>query len=112
MSRRVMIVDDDAAMCAWLEAELSGRGFETTAVSSGEQAMDRLGVEDINVVLTDLNMRGMGGIQLCRRVAEGRPELPVVVITAFGSIETAVEAIRAGAYDYITKPVEIEAIAM
>jgi two-component system response regulator HydG len=57
-------------------------------------------------------MRGMNGIELCRRAAEARPDVPVLVFTAFGSIETAVEAIRAGAYDYITKPIEIEALAM
>jgi DNA-binding NtrC family response regulator len=112
MGRRVLIVDDDAAMCSWLEAELAGRGFEPVTVASGEQAIERLAAEDADVVLTDLNMSGIGGIQLCKRVAESRPDLPVVVITAFGSIETAVEAIRAGAYDYITKPVEIEAIAI
>ena len=67
---------------------------------------------DFDVVLTDLHMAGMDGITLCKRAAESRPDVPVVVLTAFGSIESAVEAIRAGAYDYITKPVEIEALAL
>ncbi|NIP85194.1 MAG: response regulator, partial [Planctomycetales bacterium] len=64
------------------------------------------------VVLTDLKMPGMDGIQLCQRIVANRPDLPVVVMTAFGSLETAVQAIRAGAYDFITKPVEMDMLAL
>ncbi|MCC6552557.1 MAG: sigma-54-dependent Fis family transcriptional regulator [Polyangiaceae bacterium] len=110
--RRVLIVDDDEAMCAWLEADLKARDIETVSRTDPAAALELLFREDFDVVLTDLNMRGMDGIALCRRVAEGRPDVPVLVITGFGSIETAVLAIRAGAYDYITKPVEIEALAL
>ncbi|MEY4511004.1 MAG: hypothetical protein RLZZ450_3126 [Pseudomonadota bacterium] len=67
---------------------------------------------DFDVVLTDLNMPGMNGIELCGRVAQARPDIPTVVITAFGNLDTAVAAIRAGAYDFITKPVEIDAVAL
>ncbi|AKT36565.1 sigma-54-dependent transcriptional regulator [Chondromyces crocatus] len=112
MARRALIVDDDAAMCAWLEADLRSRGIEVVSRSSPVEALELLSTEDFDVVLTDLSMRGMDGITLCKRAAESRPDVPVVLLTAFGSIETAVEAIRAGAYDYITKPVEIEALAL
>jgi two-component system response regulator HydG len=112
MTRRVLIVDDDQAMCDLLEADLRDRRFETEARRSAEEALAVLDARDVDVVLTDLNMRGLSGIALCRRVAESRPDVPVVVITAFGSIETAVEAIRAGAYDYITKPVDVEALTL
>ena len=65
---------------------------------------------DFDVVVTDLHMRGMSGLELCERIVADRPDIPVIVITAFGSLETAIAAIRAGAYDFITKPFEIEAL--
>jgi two-component system response regulator HydG len=64
------------------------------------------------VIITDLNMKGMTGLELCQQVAADRPDIPVLMLTAFGSFETAVGAIRAGAYDFVTKPVEIEALAI
>jgi two-component system response regulator HydG len=112
MPRRVLIVDDDQAMCELLEADLGDRRFSTETRQSAPEALALLAEQDVDVVLTDLNMKGMSGIELCRRVAESRPDVPVVVITAFGSIETAVAAIRAGAYDYITKPVDSEALTL
>jgi two-component system response regulator HydG len=66
----------------------------------------------VDVVLSDLNMRGMDGLALCERVVASRPDVPVVLITAFGSLETAIAAIRAGAYDFITKPVKMDALAV
>jgi DNA-binding NtrC family response regulator len=112
MARRVLIVDDDRAMCDLLRADLTDRGFEVLARLTAADALALLEARDFDVVLTDLNLGGMSGIELGRRVAEGRPDVPVVVITAFGSIETAVEAIRAGAYDYITKPIDLEALVL
>ncbi|WP_437575470.1 sigma-54-dependent transcriptional regulator [Sorangium sp. So ce887] len=113
MGRRALIIDDDEAMCAWLAADLRSRGVEATTRTSPAEALSLIEEDErFDVLLTDLNMRGMDGIAVCRRAAEIRPDLPVVVITAFGSIETAVEAIRAGAYDYVTKPVDIEALAL
>ncbi|MFT3766154.1 MAG: sigma-54 dependent transcriptional regulator [Minicystis sp.] len=112
MPRHVLIVDDDQAMCDLLEADLRDRRFTTAARTGAPEALALLAERDFDVVLTDLNMRGMSGIELCRRVAESRPDVPVVVITAFGSIETAVQAIRAGAYDYITKPIDVEALTL
>jgi two-component system response regulator HydG len=112
MTRRVLIVDDDRAMCDLLEADLGDRGFEVETRTSGADALALLAGRDFDVVLTDLNMRGLTGIDLCRHLAESRPDVPIVVITAFGSIETAVEAIRAGAYDYIAKPIDAEALTL
>jgi DNA-binding NtrC family response regulator len=112
MTGRILIVDDDAALCALLADGLKPHGLDSTSVSSGQTALDRIEVEDFDVVVTDLNMKGMGGLELCRRIAEGRPDLPTVVITAFGSLDTAIEAIRAGAYDFITKPFDVDAVAL
>ncbi|MBI1817767.1 MAG: sigma-54-dependent Fis family transcriptional regulator [Deltaproteobacteria bacterium] len=112
MSNRVLIVDDEPSMCETLEAGLTPKGFEVTWTTSAAEALERIAAGEFDVVLTDLNMRGMNGIELCERVAANRPDVPVIVITAFGSLDTAVAAIRAGAYDFITKPVRIDALAL
>jgi two-component system response regulator AtoC len=109
---RVLIVDDEKSMCEALEAGLAPKGFEVRWTTSAVEALDLLPTADIDVVLTDLNMRGMDGLQLCERIVANRLDLPVIVITAFGSLETATAAIRAGAYDFITKPVKIDALAL
>lgn len=111
LSDTILIVDDQRSMCDLLEADLKLRGYRPVAVTSAAAAWEELRSRDIDVVLTDVRMPGTGGIDLCRQVAEQRPEIPVIVMTAFGSIETAVAALRAGAYDFITKPVEMDLLA-
>jgi two-component system response regulator HydG len=112
MSNAVLIVDDDLAMCEMLAKGLSRKGFQCQFRTAADEALALMEREPFDVVVTDLNMRAMNGLELCARIAANRPDLPVVVLTAFGSLETAVGAIRAGAYDFITKPVEIEALAL
>lgn len=112
MTARVLIVDDDESQCRLLADELEHAGFAPAWVTSAPDALARAEREDFDVVVTDLNMRGMTGTQLCQRLAEARPDLPVVVITAFGSLDTAVASIRAGAYDFVTKPFDVEAVAL
>ena len=103
---RVLIVDDDAAMCAVLEAELSRRDYRVTTVSSSDEALARLTNDEFEVILTDFNMQGMSGVDLCAKVVSSARDIPVVVMTAFGSMESAIAAIRAGAYDFVTKPLD------
>jgi DNA-binding NtrC family response regulator len=91
---------------------LKKRGFQMMTFSSGGDALAAIATHDVDVIVTDLNMKGMSGLELCQKVALDRPDIPVLVLTAFGSFETAVGAIRAGAYDFVTKPVEIEALAI
>src|SRR6266403_154982 len=110
MSGRVLVVDDERERCEAIAAGLGPRGFEVQWHTSAEAALAALDTAEVDVVLTDLNMRGMDGLALCERVVASRPDVPVVVITAFGSLETAIAAIRAGAYDFITKPVKMEAL--
>ena len=112
MRGRVLVVDDDRSMCEVLEAGLGERGFDVRWTMSANEALEILGTVDLDVVITDLNMRGMNGLELCERIVLNRPDVPVVVITAFGSLETAIAAIRAGAYDFLTKPLELEALAV
>jgi two-component system response regulator HydG len=108
----VLVVDDDSGMCSMLQARLSTRGFNVITRSSGTDAVDTAYDEPIDVVVTDVNMKGMNGVQLCQQLLEHRPHLPVILITAFGSMETAIQAIRAGAYDFLPKPFEIDQLAL
>ncbi|MBN2294650.1 MAG: sigma-54-dependent Fis family transcriptional regulator [Pirellulales bacterium] len=112
MHGRILIVDDDQTMCKTIEVALRPRQFETSWRISAEEALLALKNETFDVVLTDLSMPGLSGIELCERIAANRPDVPVVVMTAFGSLETAIAAIRAGAYDFITKPVEMNILAL
>src|SRR5262245_26454714 len=111
-SARILLVDDDRDLCQWLESALSRRGFAVAWRTSADEALALCAEQDFDVVVSDLNLRGMNGLELCERLAGSRPDTPVVVITAFGSLESAVAAIRAGAYDFVTKPFEVEAIRL
>jgi two-component system response regulator HydG len=91
---------------------LAPHGFESAWVTSPSSALERLGSEDFDVVVSDINLPTMSGLELCARVGEMRPDLPVIVITAFGNFDTAVGAIRAGAYDFITKPFDVDVVAL
>jgi len=112
VSGRVLVVDDDRSMCELLQAGLVRRGFEVTWRTSAAEALAAMSEGDFDVIVTDLNMPGTNGLELCERVTANRPDVPVVVITAFGSLDTAVAAIRAGAYDFITKPFEMDVLRL
>jgi two-component system response regulator HydG len=109
---RVLVVDDDHAMGKMMVDRLLRRGFEAVGRNAGEEALALLLSEEFDVVVTDLRMPGMTGLDLCTRIVSHRPDLPVVVITAFGSLETAIAAIRAGAHDFVHKPFEIEELIL
>jgi len=108
MGNRLLVVDDDGSMVELLAEDLGRRGFAVTWKTSPDEALSLLRAEDFDAVVTDMNMRGMNGLELCEKIVAARPDTPVIVITAFGSMETAIAAIRVGAYDYITKPFDLE----
>jgi two-component system response regulator HydG len=108
----VLVVDDDREMCEVAEAGLTQRGYAVTWCLSADEALALLDREDFWVLLVDVHMDGMGGLELCRAALGKRPDLVVVVMTGFGSVEHAVGAMRAGAYDFITKPVSIDALGL
>ena len=112
MGNGILIVDDDAAMGEMLARGLAREGFDCRSCTAGGEALSLMETASFDVVVTDLNMRAMNGLDLCGRIMANRPDVPVVVITAFGSLDTAVGAIRAGAYDFITKPVDVDALAL
>jgi DNA-binding NtrC family response regulator len=104
----ILVVDDDPALCELLEEILSGRGHRVKSARNVAEAWTVLHREEFDVVLTDLNMPGRGGIDFCAELHANRPDLPVIIMTAFGSLETAIAALRAGAYDFVTKPVDFD----
>lgn len=110
MKRRVLIIEDDAQMRDMLAISLRRSDFEAITSESATAGLEALQSSKFDVVVTDINMRGLDGIEFCRRVAGTHPELPVIVITAFGSMDTAIAALRAGAVDFIPKPFELEAL--
>lgn len=112
MTARILIIDDEQSMCDMLTADLSLRGFEVVCKTSPDAALTEFHQSAFEVVLTDLNMPGIDGIEVCSQIVANRPDVPVVVMTAFGSLESAVAAIRAGAYDFVTKPIELEVLAL
>ena len=109
---RVLIVDDDPPLCELLRLSLAEKGFSATTRASAEAALTTLSSREFDVMITDVRLPRMDGLELCRRVTAERPDLPVVVITAFGNLDSAVAAIRAGAHDFITKPVQIDEVGL
>src|SRR5262245_16421561 len=100
-SGRILLVEDDEDAAFVLREALQRRGFEVENVLRGSQATQTLGDRDWDVVVTDVQLEGMNGIELCSYIAEHRPDVPVVVVTGHGNMDTAIAAIRAGAYDFI-----------
>lgn len=110
MKKRVLVVDDDAALREMLQSHLNRQGFAVTTVDNAERALTLAQEDSFDVVLTDLRLPQASGTELCHRLSQSRPDVPVVVITGFGSMDSAVEAIRAGAYDYVTKPLDLNSL--
>jgi two-component system response regulator HydG len=106
MEGRVLVVDDVQDDCDLLCSVLAREGLHAVPTTSVNHALDQLEREDFDVVLTDLAMVDIGGIEMCKRVSGINPGLPVVVVTGAGSMAAAVAAMRAGAYDFITKPID------
>ncbi len=105
-SGRVLIVDDEQDKCELMQALLERQGIEVRAVTSTSKALELVVQEDFDVVVTDVNMEEMSGLELTERMLGARPDLVVVVVTGEGKMETVIGAMRTGAYDFLTKPVE------
>lgn len=104
----IVVVDDEINIRGALVTLLEKRGHAVRAAGTGEEALALLEAAPADLVLSDLRMPGMGGMEFLRRLKNSWPDTEVVVMTAFGSIDTAVEAMRMGAYDYLTKPIDRE----
>jgi DNA-binding NtrC family response regulator len=108
--RSVLVVDDDAAMCEMLASVLEEKGLRVRTTGSAAAALEALRDAEFDAVLSDIRMPGRTGIELVGGIRELRPETPVILMTAFGNLESAIDALRAGAYDYITKPFKREIV--
>ncbi len=109
---RILVADDERDMCELVEAGLRERGYDVAWHVTPEGVLDALDHDDYSALLVDIHMDGKSGLDLCRTAISKRPDLPVVVMTGFGTVEHAVGAIRAGAYDFITKPVSMDALSL
>ena len=105
---KILVVDNDPQMVNLLQGHLAGEGWAVAAATSGADALTALERSDFDVILTDLVMDGVDGLALLRETQRREPTPRVVLMTAFGSLESAIEAIRLGAYDYLTKPFRME----
>ncbi|MDZ7642194.1 MAG: sigma-54 dependent transcriptional regulator [Desulfurivibrio sp.] len=100
----ILVVDDEPNYLVILEELLREEGYEVFCAESGRQALEIIEQSDLDLVITDMRMPGLDGLELLKASKERRPELPVMMITAFGEVEKAVAAMRAGAFNYLTKP--------
>jgi DNA-binding NtrC family response regulator len=105
---RVLIVDDDAGQRSLLHSFLTSQGFQTVLASSGEQALELLRQEPINMMISDVRMPGISGLETLRRARQEFARLPVLLVTAFAEIREAIDAMRDGAINYLSKPIDLD----
>jgi len=107
---KVLIVDDDADMRELIETALAPLEYAVTSCTSGEAALAHLEADEVDVLVSDYRMQGMTGVELCRKARALKPNLAVILLTGFGSLELATDALRAGAYDFVSKPVSLQVL--
>jgi len=110
--QRVIVVDDNLEMARTIADGLSERGYDAQAAGAGREALDRLTSEPVDAIVTDLRMPGVDGLQVLARSRELDPDRPVIVMTAYSAIDSAVQSIRQGAYHYLTKPFKQDELAL
>jgi two-component system response regulator AtoC len=108
---RVLVVDDRAEMAEVIAEELGERGFDVCAITSGREALSLLQTERIDALVTDLRMPEVDGLTLLRTSIALDPSRPVIMMTAYGSLETALEAVNGGTWQYLTKPFRVDLLA-
>ncbi|MDQ3621206.1 MAG: sigma-54 dependent transcriptional regulator, partial [Verrucomicrobiota bacterium] len=109
---RVLIIDDDPAMVSVISEICHERGHQTFAYNSGQKALETLAAHSPQLVITDVRMDKVGGLEVLRECREVLPQTPVIMITAYKAIETAIEAMKLGAYDYISKPFKVDELQL
>src|SRR5512135_928225 len=102
MAHKILIIDDDTSLRRVLEYNLQEEGYEVCAAADGEQGVLLFDEQQPDLVITDLKMPGISGFQVLDAIRKRSPQVPVMVLTAFGAVATAVEAMKLGAYDYVT----------
>ena len=110
--KRILVVDDDESLRWVTQAQLQQCGYDVAAAADAASALEQIRNSPPDLAITDLKMPGMSGLDLLRAIRAEYPEIIVIVVTAFGTVENAVEAMKAGAYDYITKPVNVDELRL
>jgi nitrogen regulation protein NR(I) len=105
---KILLVEDDANIASGLLKVMRAEGYDVTTLVRGDEGLQRGTEEDFDVVITDLKLPGLDGLELVKRLHQAKPKLPIILITAHGSTETAIEATKWGAFDYVPKPFEVE----
>jgi two-component system NtrC family response regulator len=111
-SRKVLLIDDDASLRRVTEYSLHSAGFQVLSAGDGKQGLASFHADHPQVVITDIQMPGMSGYEVLQQIKAARPETVVIVITAYSSVEKAVEAMKQGAYDYLAKPFSRDELVM
>src|SRR5210317_1243644 len=106
----ILIVDDEKSMRDFLKILLTKEGYEVIVAGDGNEALTALGKKRVDLVISDIRMPGMGGLELLAKVKDEADDIPVIMITAFASPNDAVQAMKSGAYDYISKPFNVDEI--
>src|SRR4030043_182525 len=109
---KVLVVDDDLEMCGLISDVLKGEGLSATSIGDSLEASKILKKEEFDVIVTDLKMKGLKGLDLLEEAKKVAPLTPVIIITAFGTVESAIKAMKMGAYDYITKPFQMDELVI
>ncbi|MES2570885.1 MAG: sigma-54 dependent transcriptional regulator [Verrucomicrobiota bacterium] len=109
---RILIIDDDPAMVSVISDICQERGHQTVAFNSGQRAIENLAMQAPQLVISDLKMDKVGGLDILRECREVLPQTPVILITAYAKVESALEAMKLGAYDYITKPFKVDELQL
>jgi DNA-binding NtrC family response regulator len=112
MNQRILIVEDEPQMCELLVSFFSDKGYKVDSIQDGEGSLERLEEQDYTLVITDIKLPGISGLELLARIRVDWPEVAVIIMTAFSSISSAVEAMKLGAEDYIGKPFQLDELAM
>ncbi|MEJ2587641.1 MAG: response regulator [Deltaproteobacteria bacterium] len=110
MAEKIMLVDDETEFLEVMSERLTSRGIDVATSTSAEKAIERLGKEQFDAVILDLQMPGMDGLEALKHMKEKRPELQVILLTGHATVEKGVEAIKLGAMDLIEKPADLEAL--
>lgn len=108
----ILVVDDDESLRRVTQLQLEEAGYRVLTASNGNEALGIIELETLPLVITDLKMPGLSGLDLLKQIRQDHPETSVLMITAFGTVQNAVEAMKAGAYDYITKPIDYEELIL
>lgn len=108
----ILLVEDDISHCTILQALISGWGYRVSVAHNGRQALEQVRAQSFDLILSDVRMAEMDGIAALKAIKSYNPAIPILIMTAYSNVESAVEAIKAGAYDYLTKPLDFDTLQL